>query len=106
MIQFVEKNLQTVDLYPSEHLLEPLGKDMRALWTKNSEVEKQSISEQQVSLCGCFSMRAAWLSTVKSAFLSTAILIPALTLLSSYLVQMERSRRSNSLFCRDSVFSQ
>ena len=41
------------------------------------------------------------MSTVKSAILSspTAILIPALILPSSNLVQMERSHRSNSLFC-------
>ena len=75
------------------------------MWTKNSEVEKQSISvgsgTEQVSLRGCFSLGAALLSTVKSAILSspTAITIPALTLPSSNLVQMERSRRSNSLFC-------
>ena len=29
---------------PSNLALKPLGKDMRALWTKNSEVEKPSIS--------------------------------------------------------------
>ena len=40
---------------PSNPALEPLEKDMRALWTKNSEVEKQSIlvasSLEQDSLC-------------------------------------------------------
>ena len=48
---------------PFSPALEPLGKDMKTLWTKNSEVEKQSISvgsgTEQVSLCGCFSLRAA-----------------------------------------------
>ena len=89
----------------SKPALEPLGKDMRALWTTNSGVEEQLISvgtgTEQVSLCECFSLRAALLSTVNSAILSspTAIAIPALTLPSSYLVQMERSCRSNSLFC-------
>ena len=47
---------------PFDPALEPLGKDMRALWMKNYEVEKQSISvgsgTKQVSLCGCFSLRA------------------------------------------------
>ena len=42
--------------------LEPLGKDMKTLRTKNSEVEKQSISLgsgiEQVSLCGCSNLRA------------------------------------------------
>ena len=88
--------------------LEPLGKDTRALWTKNPEVEKQSIyvgsGTEQVSLRGCFTLGAAKLSidvVLKSATLSssTAILIPAVTLASSNLMQMERSRRSNSLFC-------
>ena len=45
---------------PFNPALELLGKDIRALWTKNSEVEKQSISvgsgTEQVSLCGCFSL--------------------------------------------------
>ena len=48
---------------PSNPALDQLGKDMRALWTKNSEVEKQPISVgsgiEKVSLCGCFSLRAA-----------------------------------------------
>ena len=48
---------------PSNPALEPLGKDMSALWTKHSKVEKQSVfvgsGTEQVSLCGCFNLRAA-----------------------------------------------
>ena len=86
---------------PSKSALEPLRKDMRALWTKKPEVEKLSIivgsGTEQVSLCECFRLGVAQLSTVKSATLSspTAILIPALTSPSSNLVQMNRSGRSN-----------
>ena len=90
------KSFKICSEMPSNSALELLGKDMRALWTKNSEVEKQSISvvsgTEQVSLCECFSSKAILSSR-------TDTLIPALTLASSHLVQMERSRRSNSLFC-------
>ena len=91
------------DEVPSDPALEPLVKDMRALWTKNSEVEKQSISvvsgTEQVSLCGCFSLAAAQFSTVKTTILSSPTTTPTLTLPSTSIIQMERCRRSNLLFC-------
>ena len=47
----------------SKMALGPSGKDMRSLWTKNSEFEKQSISvgpgTKRISLCRCFSLRVA-----------------------------------------------
>ena len=56
------KSFKILGEMPSNPALELLGKNMRALWTKNSEIEKQSISvgygTEQVSLCGCFSLRA------------------------------------------------
>ena len=48
---------------PSNPALEPLGKYLRASWTKNSVVEKKSISvgsgTEHVYLCGYFNLRAA-----------------------------------------------
>ena len=66
---------------PTNLALEPLGKDMRALWTKNSEVEKQSISvgsgKEQVYLYGCFSFRAStespMLSCLKNCIASESV---------------------------------
>ena len=59
LFDLVVKSFKIWDEKPSDPALKPLGKDMRALWTKNTEVEKQSKSvgsgSEEVSLCGCFS---------------------------------------------------
>ena len=43
-VDLANKSFKIWGKMPSNPALETLGKDMRAMWTKNSEVEKQSIS--------------------------------------------------------------
>ena len=68
---------------PFKPALELLGKDMRDFLTMNSEVCKQSITvgsgTEHISLCRCFSLRVAYLSTMKYAELSSPIAILILT---------------------------